>query len=48
MSFLDKNEIKRLQPFYNVPINKLKIKDLNNLDMLIEFPFYDELNSKSI
>ena len=43
MSFSDKNEIKILlkeQPFYNVT----KIKHLNNIDMLIELRFYDELN----
>ena len=47
MSFSDKNEIKRLlkeQPFYNVRIEKPKIKKLNNVDMLSELPFHDELN----
>ena len=47
MSFSDENEIKRLhkeQPFYNVPIEKPKIKHLNKVDMLSELPFYDELN----
>ena len=47
MSFSDQNEIKRLlkeQPFYNVPIDKPKIKKLNSVDMLSELPFYDELN----
>ena len=32
------------QPFYNVPIKKPKIKKLNNVDMLRELPFYDELS----
>ena len=33
------------QPFYNAPIEKPKIKHLNNVDMLSELPFYDELNT---
>ena len=47
MSFSDENEIKRLlkeQPFCNAPIEKPEIKHLNNVDMLSELPFYDELN----
>ena len=39
-------KIKRLlkeQPFYNVSIEKPKIRKLNNVDMLNELPFYDEL-----
>ena len=31
-------------PFYNVSIEKLKIKKLKNLDMLSELPFCDKLN----
>ena len=31
-------------PFYNVPIEKPKIKILKNVDMLIDLAFYDELN----
>ena len=31
-------------PFYNVSIEKLKIKRLNNIDLLPELPFYDQLN----
>ena len=48
MSFSDENEIKRLlkeQPFYDAPIEKPKIKKLNNIDMSSELPFYDELNT---
>ena len=48
MSFSDENEIKRLlkeQPFYDAPIEKPKIKKLNNVDMSSELPFYDELNT---
>ena len=47
MSFSDENEIKRFlkeQQFYNAPIVKPKIKHLNNVDMLRELPFYEELN----
>ena len=29
--------------FFNVPVQKIKIKKLNNVDMLIQLPFYDEL-----
>ena len=31
-------------PFYNVSIDKLKIKRLKNIDLLTELPFYDQLN----
>ena len=31
-------------PFYNVPIEKPKIKRLKNIDLLPELPFYDQLN----
>ena len=47
MSFSDENETKKLpkeQLRYNVPIEKPKIKKLNNVDMLSELPFSDELN----
>ena len=48
MRFLDeKKETKRLLKkllFYNVPIEKLKIKKIDNVNMLRELPFYDELN----
>ena len=47
MSFSNDEEIKRLlkeQRFYNVPIEKPKIKCLNNVDILQELPFYDELS----
>ena len=30
--------------FYNKYIEKLKIKRLNNIDLLSELPFYEELN----
>ena len=31
-------------PFYNLPIDKLKIKRLKNIDLLPELPSYDQLN----
>ena len=31
-------------PFYNVSIEKPKIKRLKNIDLLAELPFYDQLN----
>ena len=31
-------------PFYNVSIEKPKIKRLQNIDLLPELPFYDQLN----
>ena len=31
-------------PFYNVSIEKPKIKRLKNIDLLAEQPFYDQLN----
>ena len=42
MNFSDEEEIKRLlkeKPFYKVPIEKSKIKRLNNVDMLVNFHF---------
>ena len=39
-----KKKTKRLvkeQLFYNVPIDKPKIKKLDNVDMLNELPFFD-------
>ena len=48
MNFWDKRDIFRLIPFYNVLIEKHKIKGLKNIDLLHELPFYDELNIKQI
>ena len=31
-------------PFYNVSIDKPKIKRLKDIDLLPELPFYDQLN----
>ena len=47
MGFSEENDIKILlkeQPFYHVPIEEPKIKHFSNVDMLNEFPFFDELN----
>ena len=33
-------------PFYNVSIDKPKIKHLKNIDLLAELHFYDQLNIK--
>ena len=34
----------RKLPFYNVSIDKPKIKRLKNMDLLAELPFYDQWN----
>ena len=47
MSLWDIKEAKGLfqeLPFYNVLIEKPKIKHPKNIDLLHELPFYDELN----
>ena len=47
MSFWNEKEAKRLfqkLPFYNVLIEKPKIKHLSNIDLLHELPFSDELS----
>ena len=47
MGFWDEKERKELfqnLPFYNVLIEKPKIKHLSNIDLLHELPFYDELS----
>ena len=46
MTFWDEKEAKELfeeLPFYNAFIEKPCIKLLNNIDMLLELPFYNEL-----
>ena len=47
---MKKIQIKMFQelPFYNVAIEKPKIKSLKNIDLLQELPFYDELNMMQI
>ena len=47
MSFWDEKEAKRLSqelPFYNVLIEKPRIKRVKNIDLLHGLPFYDELS----
>ena len=47
MSFWDEKEAKKLfkePPCYNASIEKPYIKRLNNINLLQELPFYDELN----
>ena len=47
MSFLDEKDTKWLfkeLPFYNTFIKKPYIKRLNNIDLLRELPFYNELS----
>ena len=52
MSFWDEKEAKKLfqkLTFYNVLIEKPKLKHLSRIDLLHELPFYEELNvAKSI
>ena len=44
ISHLDVVEHFKDLPFYNKPIEKPKIKHLQNIDLLVELPFYEELN----
>ena len=44
MSFGDTKELFQILPFYNVLIEKPKIKHLSNIELLHELPFYDELS----
>ena len=39
----DINYFKEL-PFFNLSVEKPKIKRLKNIDLLVELPFYDQLN----
>ena len=51
VSFWDEKEAKKLLqklPFYNVLIEKPRIKHLSNTDLLHELPFYDELSVAEI
>ena len=43
MDFWDTKKILQIVPFYNVLIEKPKIKHLPNIELLHELPFYDEL-----
>ena len=51
MSFWNEKQAKilfQILIFYNVLIEKRKIKGLKNMDLLHELPFYDELDIKKI
>ena len=50
-NFWDVKEAKNLfkiLPFYNILIEKPKVKKLSNVELLHELPFYHELNIKEI
>ena len=42
--FWDESEIFKLLPFYDTYIERPKIKKLNNVELMKELPFYDELS----
>ena len=44
MSMLSSIDCFKELPFYNVSIDKPKIKRIKNIDLLAELPFYDQLN----
>ena len=44
MDFWDTKKIFQIFRFYNVLIEKIKIKHLSNIELLHELPFYDELS----
>ena len=44
MSFWDTKELFQELPFYNTFIENPKIMHLSNIELLREFPFYDELS----
>ena len=46
--FLGSKELFQELPFYNKFIEKTKIKPLPNIELLHEFPCYDELNVAEI
>ena len=39
----DANKIFKILPFFNTYIEKPEVKKLNNVELLKELPFYDEL-----
>ena len=41
-------ELLQILPFYNILIEKPKIKHLSNIELLHELPFYDELSAVEI
>ena len=40
----DANKMFQVLPFYNTHIERRKVKKLNNVELLKELPFYDELS----
>ena len=40
----DANKIFKILPFFNTYIEKTEVKELNNVQLLKELPFYDELS----
>ena len=44
MDFWDTKKLFLILPFYNVLIEKPKIKHLTNIELLHELPFYDKLS----
>ena len=44
MSFGDTKELFQILPFYNILIEKAKIKHVSNIEFLHELPLYDELS----
>ena len=44
MDFWNTKKLFQILPFYNVSIEKPKIKHLSNVTLLHAFPFYDELS----
>ena len=44
----DGNKIFKILPFYNTYIEKPEVKKLNNVQLLKEVPFYDELSIMKI
>ena len=44
MTILSNDDYFKELCFYNVPIEKPKIKRLKNIDLLPELPFYNQLN----
>ena len=40
----DANKIFKILPFFNIYIEKTEVKELNNVQLLKELPFYDELS----
>ena len=44
----ESKELFQILPFYNILIEKQKIKHLSNIELLHQLPFYDELSGVEI